>query len=110
MAIELTVTVLRNDTDCTNGGVSSRTRRVILIGEFDEIPEDPILPVLRVKRRGKYVYCEPIDEVLKDHVGWMMGGNFVFTSDSRFRELVNGYPIAVHDRSETWEDYRLLSR
>lgn len=30
----------------------------------------------------------------------MMGGNFIWTSDSRFRQEVSEYPIPVHDRCE----------
>jgi len=33
--------------------------------------------------------------------GWsMMGGNFVYTSDSRFSRLYGHAPVAVHDRFE----------
>ena len=43
-----------------------------------------------------------------DAVGWdgkplagsMMGGNFVYSSDSRYRNRVNDYPTPVHDRVE----------
>ena len=103
-------TVLRNDVDCTNGGLSSKTRRVIIIGEFDEVPNDPILPLLRLKTRGDYRYLEPVKPVPKGHAGWMAGGNFAYSSDSRFSEEVNEYPVAIHDRSDTWEDFEILSR
>ena len=32
---------------------------------------------------------------------YMMGGNFLYTSDSRFKEITGiSYPIAIHDRYE----------
>ena len=40
-------------------------------------------------------------------VGPMFGGNFVYTSDSRFP---SDYPIPIHDRFETQEQYDQLSR
>ena len=36
----------------------------------------------------------------------MFGGNFVYTSDSRFP---SDYPIPIHDRFETQEQYDQLS-
>lgn len=110
MTTEITATVLRSDIDSTNSGVSSTIRRVIIIGEFDELPEDPLFPVLRIKTRGDSKYLEPVTEVPEGHIGWMNGGNFAYTGDSRFRSQFNEYPIPIHDRSETYEEHSLLSR
>jgi len=41
------------------------------------------------------------------------GGNFVSTSDSRFKEYTPhglGYPLPAHDRFETQEEYDTLCR
>ncbi len=105
------VNVLRNTLgDCTAGGVSSKFATMLLVGEgvpeiFAEHHEMPTLVL--VKRILKwnadgtsqpYFHAEPKDQ--HDAGKWLMfGGNFVWTSDSRFRELVGG-PIAVHDRCE----------
>ena len=51
---------------------------------------------------------EPVDA--SKMAGPMFGGNFVYSSDSRFARLNDGRPIPVHDRYETWEDYDRLSR
>ena len=37
----------------------------------------------------------------------MSGGNFVYSSDSRFRSGYGSYPIAVHDRREPMNDILL---
>lgn len=99
--------------DCTNGGVTSKSERVILVPEGVEAPTST-LPVLKVVRRmigGKpYLHAEPANRPGLDSMGtWMAGGNFVYSSDSRFREWVSEYPLSVHDRTETPEQYARMS-
>lgn len=98
------VTVLRSTLgDCTNGGVSSKNDRFLLVGE--EVPEivnnDGYFPVLKLVKRDLfgqiYLHCEPTD---KPERHYMAGGNYIYSSDSRFRESVNRYPISIHDRVE----------
>lgn len=50
-----------------------------------------------------YYHAEPIDQP-SGMVGPMFGGNFCYSSDSRFREICQ-YPIPIHDRFETVEAY-----
>ena len=113
----LIVSVLRDEYDCTNGGISSGVNTLLLVG--DDIPKvhsrprdsDRILKIVKRNIGGRvYIHAEPIHSPEKGFTPWSMGGNFVYSSDSRFREFVNDYPIAVHDRSDTWENYELLSR
>lgn len=42
-------------------------------------------------------------------VGPMMGGNFAYSTDSRWRDAFGSGPLPIHDRIETAEQYRLLS-
>jgi hypothetical protein len=43
-------------------------------------------------------------------IGGMDGGNYLTRSDSRFSEITGvPYPVAIHDRYETQEEYDLLS-
>jgi hypothetical protein len=97
--------------DCTNGGVSSKATEALLIGDgvsgpFEESSERPTLKLVRRNLFGReYLHAEPIDP--PTGVGWMAGGNFIWTSDSRFP---NDYPIAVHDRQESQDQYNMLSR
>lgn len=102
--------------DYTNGGVSSRFSELLLLCDrgFINIDEEnpPENAVKLVKRHlfGRDVYSiEPLKK--PEGAGWMMGGNYGATSDSRFSEMLGGMygAVAIHDRQETWADYRLYS-
>jgi hypothetical protein len=90
--------------DCTNGGISSKARAVTVIDprlpEMDEPTADR--PAVKIVTRDylNYTHAEPIDPPPAGHVGWMMGGNFIYTCDSRGRAILD-YPIPLHDRCET---------
>jgi hypothetical protein len=104
----LSVHVLRSDYDCTNGGVTARENSFTLLGENEPVPagRGPFLRVVkRTFGREVYVHAEPV-EARHGMIGPMSGGNFVHTSDSRYRDLVgHDYPISVHDRFDTVADY-----
>ncbi|MEF2247985.1 hypothetical protein [Paenibacillus sp. IITD108] len=96
----LYVTVLRNSTgDSTNGGITSIKDRILLVG--DGVPAvaqaEENEPYLILKERAGRLYAVPSSQ--DSNTWWMMGGNFVYTSDSRYHRLCN-YPIPVHDRQE----------
>lgn len=96
--------------DCTNGGVTSKHGRVILVPEGAEVPGQncgyPVLVVVRRNICGRdYLYAQPLSAPIGGNVGWMNGGNFVYSGDGRFREWVGDYPIPVHDRQETPAQY-----
>ena len=108
----LMVSILRDagrGGDCTNGGVTSPERapngRAILLGveegnwQEGELPKD--MPILVIRRRTiggrEYLSAVPYENEHKRHV--MSGGNFVYSSDSRFNDVCP-YPIPVHDRME----------
>ncbi len=101
----------RDRSDCTNNGLTSKFDKFILIGEGVQGPFDPNkdIPELKLVRRnifGKpYVHAEPVERA--EGVGWMFGGNYITTSDSRFP---NTYPIPVHDRQETLKQYEQLNQ
>lgn len=103
----------RPGNDCTNGGVTSLARcpggRALLVGLgvpqlFEPTEGEPTL--MLVEARGGLI-ARPADPLPAGHVGWMSGGNFIYTSDSRFPSR---QPIPVHDRSETVEQNAILSR
>lgn len=107
----VSVSVLRYEVDCTNGGVSSSDNH----GHpsfFAPCPEgnflredlegtDPtkrftvILEVIPPAFPG----CAYRFKVAGETRRPMAGGNFIFTSDSRFSEAY-GQPISLHDRHE----------
>lgn len=100
--------------DCTNRGATSpeksKGKTVVVFdpaikhGNFnlDECKDDPRFLCLRVVRRWEgtdheYLHCVQIGT--EDGAG-MSGGNFVYSSDSRFSDVAR-YPLSVHDRFES---------
>ena len=106
----MTCNVYRPDYDCTLGGPTSQHDRVLLFGEgYTPGSSRPDRAAFFLRERGGAIHAYPADipEGEKGFSGWQFGGNFIYTSDSRFP---NQYPIPVHDRRETTEQYRALSQ
>ena len=88
-------------TDCTMNGISKRYDRFVLVGagidEIFEASEDmPAIELVPAVQGGKRAHVKE-----QGDQRWLMfGGNFVYSSDSRFAALNNGNPIAVFDRYE----------
>ena len=103
----LPVSVYSSDTgdvDFTNGGVTVTNKESLCVPcETGYLSEE------NVRERG-YTVLELINPAFegcpmrlapRGETRWtMMGGNFVYTHDSRFSETYGDYPIAVHDRIE----------
>lgn len=108
----LPLNVYRNNSgDCTNDGISSKYNRLLLLCEdgFIDVDEnDPPENLVRLVTRhlfGKeYKHIEPVAHCDKGCVGWMDGGNIASTCDSRFSKM-SDYPLCIHDRQETQEQY-----
>lgn len=90
--------------DASNRGISSRVDTVIVVGQgvdevFTATEKEPAVEVDTVTFDGKTTYhLRPYGEPGKHY---MAGGTFVFTSDSRFRELFPFYgAVPLHDRHE----------
>jgi hypothetical protein len=109
--------------DCTNGGLSARHDKFVLIDNpeqrhgadvFNVTPDSPALYLakwygriiavpedlysLTRVRNPQFRSDRPDTNI--DHLwSWMFGGNYVETSDSRLR-TINEYPIPVYDRKE----------
>ncbi|HRW21306.1 MAG TPA: hypothetical protein P5509_04980 [Bacteroidales bacterium] len=101
----LYVTVYKDadGSDCSANGITSCYSRLILVGEgvdgpFEVKKGEPYLKfVKRNMGRGEYLHAEPVN-FGSGEIGPMFGGNFIYTSDSRFP---SDYPIPVHDRFES---------
>lgn len=98
--------------DCSNGGISSRFNEILLICEDgfikvdEENPPENLCKVVKRHLFGRdYYHIEPVAR--PNGVGWMYGGCIVCTSDSRFRF---DYPLKLHDRTESQEQYDRMSR
>lgn len=111
--------------DCTNGGVTSKRDRFTMFFDCEKkdalkycaennIDVDSALWFNPRILFGEYhPICEPLVKP-EGTVGGMFGGNFVFTSDGRFPSLYGErncahFPIPVHDRFETQEEYAFYS-
>lgn len=111
----------RNDSDgsqsdCTNGGISAKYDQLLLvcdsgIVEIDENnpPENLVKVVTRQLFGREYKHIEPVARPKNGNLGWMYGGNIASCSDSRFHNI-SEYPLCIHDRQETVEQYEMLSR
>jgi hypothetical protein len=99
-------------TDSSNRGVTSQAKQCVLTGPglhrggFDTTPKLPTLTLVRRNIDGReFLHAEPVDKPAGMIGSW--GGNFVYSSDSRFP---SPHPIPVHDRFETPEEAAFLSR
>ena len=98
--------------DCTNGGISSKFNDLLVVcdeGFVDVDENDPPKNLAKLVKRhlfgGDIYHIEPYDA--PKGAGWMMGGNYAATSDSRFSRMVGGMygAVAIHDRQEGWKEY-----
>ena len=106
--------------DCSNGGLSSKYNECYIESkdgwiDEDRVPQDAIVKLVR----GAFgtVHLEPVNPVPTNHVGYMMGGCYVGCSDFRWSCLLDKMQlgmthcaIALHDRTESYEDYEMMSR
>ena len=114
----LPIYVYRNNRlgDCTNGGISSKYNELLLICDKGYInidennPPENLVKMVERNMWGTTLYhIEPYAK--PQHLGWMAGGNYAESSDSRFSDMINFYgAVSIHDRQETQEMYDLLSR
>lgn len=89
--------------DCTNGGISS-ARRELYIMTKEKYPFEPedLRECIGIEFREccgeKYVDAKPLYFPRR---WYMAGGNFLYTSDSRYKEITGiSYPVSIHDRYE----------
>ncbi len=96
--------------DCTGGGLTSRVTSAWLFSDatVDEIVEycklKGIDPREHLMINRRILWGEPnyfAEPVIKERGNQQFGGNFVYTSDAMFKEIVGDYrPLPVHDRFE----------
>lgn len=89
--------------DCTNNGISAHAGALYILSE-QKGPSEPedIRQCVYIERQetsgGQYIDCKP---VYCRKRWYMAGGNFLYKSDSRFKEITKSkYPIPIHDRYE----------
>lgn len=108
MAIRASIFRNADEYDCTLNGVTSikrGTKDAIVLGVAGPYSDEEALTmggvVLRIVKRNfggvEYIHAVPVGLPIAAQT--MFGGNFIYTSDSRFRDVCP-YPIPVHDRIE----------
>lgn len=91
--------------NCSNGGISARFKSVLVAHKDGYIdPAKDERPVVKIRSnrfggRDPFVFVPDFDPD-KGCIGWMMGGSFVYSNDSRFPF---DCPIPLYDRQETRE-------
>lgn len=93
--------VLKNQElgDCTNHGISEEASELCIISDKGPFPATDIRRCVTVEkvqtRYGDYVKCKP---TYKPNYMYVAGGNFLYTSDCRFKEITGiEYPVPIHD-------------
>lgn len=97
----------RKGADCSNDGISSKFDTLLLVCDegFVDVDENE-LPENLVRMVKRYLFGQDVYSIRPwkdpEGVGWMFGGNFAHTSDSRFSRMFGGQygAIAIHDRQE----------
>lgn len=88
--------------DSSANGITSKTNRLLLVFDGLSSPfktnenEDYLVLIKRNIGGKEYLHAKP-QSLIDSNTHSMFGGNFIFTSDSRFP---SPYPIPVHDRVE----------
>jgi len=103
MSSILTFIYRNNLGDSTNNGVTSNQDSINLhygpeadLADLADLPEGDLVLVERQLFGEMAWYCVPVG-AYKNNKQTMFGGNFVYTSDSRFPA---SSPLPVHDRIE----------
>jgi len=104
--------------DSSNGGVSSKVDELTIInigGPFEATENAPAAMLVMGNIPNSVKIIPSAGYATERRAGPMMGGCYVTTSDSRFSDklesmgMPRGMAVPLHDRWETWEQYRSLS-
>ena len=97
----LTFTLRDSLGDCTNNGLTSKQDKLELFfnvndSDINNLPDDALVLIKKSFMGKPFYFAKPVSLVKSDRHS-MFGGNFIYTSDSRFPFDA---PIKVHDRVE----------
>lgn len=107
----LSIDIFRPEVDCTNRGVThpdNAKGKIFVVphpsGQWDEDDinngDTDRFVVLEVKTHEIYPEYKYLRPVMAGKRWTMMGGNFGYTSDSRWSSMYGNYPLPIHDRIE----------
>lgn len=118
-----------NYSDCSNGGASARWNDLYLCRDY--VTDEDVLEYCKannclneverfVQTETRFLFGREYKNIklvfegrqkIRGMLGGMAGGNLLYTSDSRWKEITGcDYPLSIHDRYETQEEYDMLSR
>lgn len=113
-ALELEIFKNRLFKGCSNNGISEKYETILIAHprgfitiDENNPPENFCKVVEREIFGKKYLHVEPVAK--PNGIGWMDGGAVVYSCDGRFGDI-SQYPLCLHDRQETPEQYDILSR
>ncbi len=97
--------------ETTNGGLSAFFDDVFafapeLEGNYEAEDMKPIDPVFVIEPNRNGAQYGPVAYPIEDadgRAGPMFGGNFLWTSDSRFSRAFPNGPVPIHDRFEKYQ-------
>jgi len=99
----LTADVYTDGCDCSNGGISSKYKTLMIADIPGPSEENADIPMVKIVKRtiygNEYMHVEPVTPAPSGSTGYQFGGNFLYACDSRF-SAVAAYPIPIHDRVE----------
>lgn len=104
---------------CSNNGISDNYDNVVCyfledgetVEDIKNAEDNAVVFIPRMLCGEKHYIFEPVKKVPEGYVSYMSGGSYVGSCDSRFIELCDGFEILpLHDRTETWQQYDMLSR
>lgn len=111
----ITVNIYRDSNQNQPINILNGKNRAVLIGDniaqiFEATNEYPALKIVTRHLFGRdYIHAEPISKEPFDCLFFAFGGSFIYSCDSRFRELFD-YPIPLHDRNMNLETKQLLKK
>lgn len=99
--------------DCTNGGISSvaDSLELIMPERMYGFDSTTLKKMVETETRdiGGRTY-KNVKPVVYPERRYMSGGNLIYTHDSRYESITGcPYPLCIHDRYETPEEYRMYS-
>jgi|688.fasta_scaffold42610_4 hypothetical protein len=106
----LVVNVYRSDYDCELNRFHG-VKRICVVNMPGPFEPSTDCPAGKLVKEGRIYKILPVDPVPDGHVGYMSGGTYAASSDSRFGEAIGGLyaAIPIHDRTETTSVYRQLT-
>lgn len=107
----LLVSVYRSEYDSENNQFYKKKQLCVVNVEGPFQPSEETPAAKLVKNGTNHCIVVPDVKEAEGKTPFMFGGTFAATSDSRWSKATGLYAaIPIHDRSETWNEYNLLSR